>query len=415
MSSQQLSNEFWLSKLKEHLKQQRYAPAPARRRIAVAERFLAYLDRQHIAIEAADPSNLKLYLQDEMQIFRRRHRRVPRSSTADWRRSHTAGIEMLLRLVQGHWPPKPVSSTDGFRDLCTQYDEWMRDLRGLSVVTRRACCAEAHRFLVWLQERRLQQNPDSLGVADVDAYLMFRAQSQRRSSVRSLATNVRSFLRHLHATGRTSRDLSTAVIGPTLYAFESIPSLIRQQDIRAVVRTTRLDHSKRGLRDYAILLLLSTYGLRAGEITSLQLDDVDWRGDALRVRHSKTGAHSELPLLPTVGNAILNYLQKGRPKSKARAIFLVDHAPYGPFRSGSSLYWLVRTRLAAAGIDCKGKRGPHAFRHARAVSLLRASVPAKEIGDVLGHRSASSTAAYLKLATEDLRAVALEIPSEVSA
>jgi integrase len=116
-----------------------------------------------------------------------------------------------------------------------------------------------------------------------------------------------------------------------------------------------------------------------------------------------------------VGNAILDYLQKGRPKTEARAIFIVDHAPYRPFQCGSCLYWLVRNRLTAAGVNVQGKQGPHAFRHARAVSLLRAAVPAKEIGDILGHRSASSTTVYLKLATEDLRAVALEIPGEVKA
>jgi integrase/recombinase XerD len=418
LSSQQSSHEFWFSQLKERLKQQRYASAPTRRRIAVAERFLAYLDRKHIAIEATDPSSLYLYLQDEMDIFRQRHGCDPRSSTADWRRSHTAGIEMLLRLVHGQWPPAPVASTPHeifSRDLCLYYDEWMRDLRGLSVVTRRAYCAEAHCFLVWLEERGIQQSLDGLALADVDAYMTFRAKSQRRNSVRSLATKVRSFLHHLRGAGRTCRDLSNAVIGPTLYAFESIPSLLRQEDIQMVVKTTQLDHSKRGLRDYAILLLLSTYGLRAGEITSLQLDDIDWRGDVLRIRHSKTGAYSELPLLPAVGNAILDYLRKGRPQTQSRAIFLVDHAPYGPFRSGSSLYWVVRSRLIAAGIHCKGKQGPHTFRHACAVNRLRASVSVKEIGDVLGHRSASSTAVYLKLATEDLRAVALEIPSEVSA
>jgi integrase/recombinase XerD len=163
------------------------------------------------------------------------------------------------------------------------------------------------------------------------------------------------------------------------------------------------------------LTLLTGYGLRAGEITGLRLEDVGWRSETLRIRHSKTSAYSELPLLPEVGNAILDYLRKGRPKTPAREIFIRTCAPYRALKSGSSLHKLISLRLNAAGIDPQGRRGPHAFRHARAISMLRAGVPIKEIGDVLGHRSADSTNTYLKLASEDLRAVALEIPVEVNA
>jgi integrase/recombinase XerD len=324
---------------------------------------------------------------------------------------------MLLCLVHGQWPPVPQPSTpleEFHRDLCNQYDKWMHDLRGLALETRSSRCAEARRFLGWLGDRGSQQELLGITVADIDAYMTGRAQLQRRSSVREVATSIRNFLRYLHATRRTTSDLSTGVVGPTLYAFESIPSALDSEDVKKVVRTARRDHSMEGLRDYAIVTLLSTYGLRAGEITSMRLEDVDWRRDVLRIRHSKTGAHSELPLLSAVGNAILNYLQKGRPTTDARTIFIVHHAPYGPFQNGSSLYWLVRKRITDAGVHGQGRLGPHAFRHARAISLLHAAVPPKEIGDILGHRSSESTAVYLKLATADLRAVALEIPRSVN-
>ncbi|MFN0301035.1 MAG: site-specific integrase, partial [Burkholderiales bacterium] len=176
------------------------------------------------------------------------------------------------------------------------------------------------------------------------------------------------------------------------------------------VEATRKDHCPKGLRDYAILLLLSTYGLRAGEIARLKLDDIDWRADRFCVLHTKTATQSLLPLLPAVGDALLAYLRRGRPVTDAREIFIRTCAPYRGFAEGSSLYTVIRGRLDAAGVQPVGKRGPHAFRHARAVSLLRAGVSQKVIGDVLGHRSAASTTPYLKLATEELRNVALEIP-----
>jgi integrase/recombinase XerD len=162
-----------------------------------------------------------------------------------------------------------------------------------------------------------------------------------------------------------------------------------------------------GYRDYAMLMLLSTYGLRDGEITRLRLEDIDWRAETLHIRHSKTGASSKLPLMAEVGEALLNYLRRGRPKTDAREIFIRMRAPY---RRLSSLYSEVRRRLEAAGVKPPGKCGPHTFRHARAVSLLRASVSRKVIGDLLGHRSEEATLPYLKLATEDLRAIALDIP-----
>jgi integrase/recombinase XerD len=134
--------------------------------------------------------------------------------------------------------------------------------------------------------------------------------------------------------------------------------------------------------------------------------------DRLRIHHSKTHAVSELPLLADVGDAIVQYLRHGRPAVRYREVFIRSRAPYCPFRSGSSLYTPIRDRLEAAGITPTGKRGPHAFRHTRAVTLLRAAVPVKQIGDLLGHRSPKSTTVYLKLATEDLRAISLEIPLE---
>ena len=104
---------------------------------------------------------------------------------------------------------------------------------------------------------------------------------------------------------------------------------------------------------------------------------------------------------------MLAYLRSGRPVTEAREIFIRTRAPY---RNLDKLYSVVRRRLRDAGVQPPGKCGPHIFRHAHAVEMLRAAVPQKVIGDLLGHRSTGSTAPYLKLATEDLRAIALDVP-----
>ena len=154
-------------------------------------------------------------------------------------------------------------------------------------------------------------------------------------------------------------------------------------------------------------------GCVAGEVVHLRLEDIDWRRECVRIRHSKTGAETRLPLLPSVGCALLDYLQHSRPQTTAREVFVRIPAPHIPMCCGSSLYTLIQRLLDKAGVQIQGKRGPHTFRHARAISLLRAAGSTKAIGDILGHRSAASTRPYLKLATEDLRAVGLEVPTEV--
>jgi integrase/recombinase XerD len=236
-----------------------------------------------------------------------------------------------------------------------------------------------------------------------------RAPGLRRRSLKDVAERLRSLMRHLHRTGHTTIDLAPQIIGPVLYAYEGIPSALNLDQIAAVLEAAGKDLSPMGLRDYAILQLLATYGLRAGEVSRLRLDDIDWRAEILHICHSKTGAYSLLPLLEPVGEALINYLRHGRPDTDVREIFVRTRAPYVPVvRIGSE----VRRRIEAAGVRPSGKRGPHIFRHSRAVSLLRAAVPQKVIGDVLGHRSTEATIPYLKLATEDLRAIALEIPGQ---
>ena len=109
-------------------------------------------------------------------------------------------------------------------------------------------------------------------------------------------------------------DLTPHIIGPMLYAYEDVPSTLDRRQIAAVLAATKKDGSSLGLRDFAVLQLLATYGLREGEICRLRLEDVNWRGESLRIRHTKTNAYSYMPLLAAVGEALLDYLRHGRPQ-----------------------------------------------------------------------------------------------------
>lgn len=157
-----------------------------------------------------------------------------------------------------------------------------------------------------------------------------------------------------------------------------------------------------------MLFLIATYGLRACEIVALTLDAIDWRGRRLHVPQRKTGAPLVLPLTDAAGSVLLRYLRRGRPASPHRELFLRHRAPAAVLKrtAVSKVFqkWVRRSGLPTPF------HGPHCLRHSYAVALLRRGVGLKTLGDLLGHRTAESTCAYLRLATDDLREVALPVP-----
>ncbi len=401
-------HDVWLTKLNTYFKSEQYS-RDGRESVSIARRFLIYLQRKGLTIHTVQACDVTRYLKG----VKRLRPYACRTALSDGQRHcYRSALYVLLRLVHGQWPPAVALRTEReifHRELLKGYDGWMLDLRGLCRLSRASRCASALRYLQWLGERGSEAHLGTMTLERIDAHVQARMLSLRqRSTKKAVAVHLRSFLRYLHSSGRIP-DFSSAVLIPKLYVHEGIPSALQPEQIAQVLRSTRQDRSPMGLRDYAILTLLSSYGLRAGEITALCLQDIDWAHDRLRIRHSKTGVHSELPLLRAPGEAILDYLRKGRPTTTRREVFLRSCAPYRALRGGS-LHSVLEPRLKAASVVPRGKRGPHAFRHAKAASLLRSAVPLKVIGDVFAHRSASSTMAYLKLDVEQLRGIALEIP-----
>jgi site-specific recombinase XerD len=169
---------------------------------------------------------------------------------------------------------------------------WLADCCGLAPRTIAARRGQSQQFLDWLGERGSQERLVDLCVADLDAYLQFRALSLRRSTRAELTLCLRSFVSYLHRRGLLARDLSQTITGPTMYAFEGIPSALSREQISIVMEFARQDRTPSGLRTFAIVMLLSEYGLRAGEVVRLRLEDIDWRQECLRIRHSKTGAET---------------------------------------------------------------------------------------------------------------------------
>ena len=192
-----------------------------------------------------------------------------------------------------------------------------------------------------------------------------------------------------------------------IWSMTGIPRAIAPNDAQAALAHCRRD-TPVGRRDYAILLLLARLGLRAGEIVSLTLDNIDWVAGSLTV----TGKHGQAELLPLpsdVGKAIASYLRQARPRSNHRALFLRAKAPIRGFNGPSSVSCVVMHALARAGIDCPHK-GAHQFRHALACQMLRQGATLTEIGALLRHRSPQTTAIYAKCDLVALRTLSLPWP-----
>jgi len=401
--------DLWLCRFREHLQTECYSQGVVRNYPFAVRRFLRHLEQRGQTLESVSPADVQSYLST---LGAERRRGPFTDGTRHW---HRAAIRMLLRLVHGEWSPVVMPTTEhaiAARVTITEFDSWMKDLRGLSPNTRRHRRSEAYRLMEWLHDQG--KGIGSVTVADLDAYVAWRGASMRRTSIADMVTNLRAVLRYLHDSGHLLLDLAGVIKGPKIYALEGIPSTIRPEDIQRALEALKQDRSPLGRRDYAIWMLLATYGLRAGEIIGLRLSDIDWRHERLQIRHTKTGAFSTLPLLRGPADALFDYLRHARQTTTSRAVFLRSQAPYRELLGTASVHGIVTRRLAAVGVFPTGKRGAHLLRHSRAVSLLRGGVPLKVIGDVLGHRSERSTAPYLKLATEDLRAVALDLPAGVT-
>ena len=329
-------HEQWFAKLKNHLETERYSAATVSRCMDSAGHFLTDLAEQHVDNVDARPAHVEHYLRQAMRRYRRwRHGHSP--GYKSWRCLQTDGIHILLRLVQGQWPPVPAAVTPTEimqREVCEAYSGWMTNLCGRSPGTVSGRCGEAHRFLDWLGESATRETLATLTLVDVEDFMKDRAHVLCRSSLRRAASDIRGFLRWLHMTDRTIHDLSSTVVAASsLYAFEGIPSAVGAEDVKKILAVTQKDCSQKGMRDYAILMLLSTYGMRAGEVTTLRLD-----GRGLAQRDHPDSATTRLaqrpisPLLPEVGEAMLQYLQKSRPKTAFREGFIRCCAPYRPFK-----------------------------------------------------------------------------------
>jgi site-specific recombinase XerD len=223
---------------------------------------------------------------------------------------------------------------------------------------------------------------------------------------------LRTFLRFCWHQGYIQQRLDRAV--PTLrtYKLATVPRGLTDQQAQQVLGGIHRN-TDAGRRDYAILQLLYTYGVRNAQVRALRLEDIDWPQNQILFKASKRGKDIRLPLTPEVGQSLLDYLYNSRPPCSCPQVFLTCRAPYHPLSNSNSLSAIVQRHIRTAGIDIPNE-GAYAFRHGFATRMLQQGHSLKAIADMLGHRHLGTTFIYTKVDFNALKQVALEWPREVS-
>lgn len=282
------------------------------------------------------------------------------------------------------------------------YVAWMERDRGLAAGTVKRSRESLTQFLRWYGRR--DQTFEAVRLEDIDGYLAEgHATGWSRKYVRNVAATLRRFYRFAAMRGWCSADMVNAIRGPRVYAHDGLPLGPSWPDVQRLLAATNTNEPA-DMRDRPILMLFAVYGLRAGEVAGLTLEDFDWEQDRLYVWRAKGRGRQVYPLLPALGNAVARYLQEVRPASSFREAFLTFLPPFRPLSRGA-LYSLTRLRLTRLGIRST-HLGPHALRHACACHLTSEGLSLKMVGDHLGHRSADVTRIYAKVDLRGLREVA---------
>ncbi len=361
--------------------------------------FSRWLELQQLGVSDVDEETVGRYLAD-----RAGHRRPQKGD-----RPTLMKLLAVLRQVNVIAAPVPTE-LGACERIFGDFAGYLGRERGLVRVT-----IIHHRPVVrlFLQETGARTIDDfaKLDQAGVIGFVERHARDHSPATAKSMCWSLRAFLRYLRWEGWISLDLAGSVPTVRRWRQASLPTYMSAEQVQRV-----LDGCDRrsaiGRRDFAILMLLARLGLRANEVATLMLDDLDWRSGQLLV-NGKGRQRTPMPLPRDVGTAIADYLRDGRPRSESRRVFLREDAPHVGFASSPSIFMVANTALRRAGIQGFAHMGAHLFRHSLATELLRSGASLTEIGQLLRHRDHDTTRLYAKVDIDTLRSVSTAWPGGV--
>ena len=303
--------------------------------------------------------------------------------------------------------PAPLTEAQIARTaLLANFETYLVKQRGLSPRTIYHTLRFANRFLDYRFGEQMV-DPACLRPADAIGFIEHVLASARRD--KTIATHVRIFLQYLFGCGATPTNLALSVPRTAKSWGARLPRHLSPEGVEAVLTSVR-DNPRHGARDYAMLLLMARLGLRALEVMAIQLDDIDWRAGELTVR-GKGKLHDRLPITVEVGDALSRYLREERGPSTCRTMFVTHRAPHRPFKDSQIVNSILKEALKVTGQKpVTPYVGSHLLRHSLATQLVNTGASLEEVGDVLRHRSRSSTMIYARLDIDGLRSIAQPWP-----
>ena len=290
-----------------------------------------------------------------------------------------------------------------------EYRIYLKQQRGLTDDTIYHCLRFYDRFLTYKFGDAFGEL-DDITAKDITSFILKLREGRAAPRDKTVPSHLRNLFKFLFWSGRTQRDLSRDVPKTRQPKPTNIPRYLSPDEVNRLIQAARA-HAKTGRRNYAMLLLIARLGLRAPEVVAIELDDIDWRSGEILIR-GKRQLHDRMPLPSEVGKAIVDYIQNER-QGPDRALFVSTKAPFRRFKDAQILRWILQAAYDATGISPpQSYVGSHILRHSLATDMLRKGASLDDIGDVLRHRSPTSTTIYAQHDVEALRAIARPWPVE---
>jgi integrase/recombinase XerD len=390
-----------LENFAKELCQEGYAEITARRHIRAAEHFLCWRELEGIPISSLSQKVLERFERHLDQC------QCPRYGSRN-RRILLKGSRRFLKYLQSAdiITAPVIESTGQDPVLLTEFCLWMHQQRGIGDLS-------LHNYSLFIRQflKRLGEDLVRFDAQSLRQFVLEKSQQSGWATVKRCTTALRMFLRFLIAEGKCAPGLDAAIPVLAHWRLSSLPRYIQPEEVERIIACCNLN-SPVGRRNRAIILLLARLGLRAGDIVKLSLDDIDWEGAWLYVS-GKGRRQTRLPLTQEVGDAIIDYMQYGRPQTETDVLFIRSRAPFCAFSSPVAVSHIVARAMRRAGVTCRVRGAAHVLRHSVATSMLRQGASLQDIASILRHRSIETTEIYAKVDVATLRHIAQPWPEEV--
>ena len=391
-----------LDRMAAYLLERGYAIGTIRHYIEAVEHFGRWIERKGVLPSAIDEQVVTTFLCGHLPRCRCPFPNAQRLVTVRAALGHMLFVKQELN--PSRCLPEKLSPVEA---ILQDFDLHMQSVCGLAKSTR--CCRLriAREFLQGIF-RGVPLRFDRLTVKDPIAFIVRYAHRHCPGSVQLAGSSLRRLFRFLEFRGLCTGQLTSAVPPVSNREAAPIPKTLNEEQLKRFLES--FDRSTAvGRRGYAMALCMADLGLRAGEVAQLRLADLDWRESTLRVPATKTRRCNFLPLLPRVGQAIVQYLRHGRPGLSRREVFLPHRAPFRTPLPASAVRSAMARAYARTGCDRRWS-GTHMLRHTAATRMIQRGATLKEIADILGHRSIDTTTIYAKVNLPMLANVAMPWP-----